>query len=262
MLELLPRDSSESAKLPGWSSQSRLYFEVPMKPVIDEYVLPKHPDSMFRDFPLKRKPELLLGVNKNEGMYFLVYYLSIQNAQFLKVDGTVTLPEEIRLAGQRKPLKGEVADFRWITASQILDEILIHPVTHHLASLYYGLPTDTNSPQMSYADPFHSRITGEEVMEKLDALTGDIDFICPTLNFAERVAEIPDSKVFLYSFEHRTSALDWPMWTGVMHGQEVEYVFGMPRSKAFVNKFYNFTSAERSVSDTVMKYWGNFAKYG
>ena len=66
----------------------------------------------------------------------------------------------------------------------------------------------------------------------------------------------------MYSFEHRTQNLGWPSWTGVMHGYELEYVFGMPFSETFQKQFYRFTDAERNLSNKIIKYWTNFAATG
>ena len=35
-------------------------------------------------------------------------------------------------------------------------------------------------------------------------------------------------RIFLYHFGHRTASSPWPPWAGVMHGDEIAYVFGDP----------------------------------
>ncbi|VEL22525.1 unnamed protein product [Protopolystoma xenopodis] len=100
------------------------------------------------------------------------------------------------------------------------------------------------------------------MMSRLDELAGDIDFRCPTLGFADAVARLPDAQVFLYEFRQATAAWPFPRWTGVMHGYEIEYVFGMPFSERFQAQFYPFTAIERQLSRKMMRFWANFARTG
>nr|QQY02606.1 cholinesterase [Cryptocotyle lingua] len=257
---------SQPSELFSWSTSSRLYFDVPFKAVVDGYMIPKHPDELFSPSfhaSLRRNPQVLLGVNKNEGMFFLLYGLLLNDESFLHEDGTVVLPDAIRLAAQRQPLSpgGSMADFHRIAAAQILPEDqLVHGISQ-LPPFTYGLPVDTNDTN-GYADPAVTKMTPELLMERLDTMTGEMDFICPTLNFAERVAQMEGSKVYLYEFRHRTEASTFPIWTGTMHGYEIEYVFGMPRSEKFQREFYQFNSKEKELSDEVMQMWTNFAKRG
>lgn len=61
----------------------------------------------------------------------------------------------------------------------------------------------------------------------------------------------------MYFYSHRSKYNPWPSWTGVMHGDEINYVFGEP-----FNPKYNYTDDERYFSRRIMRYWTNFAKYG
>ena len=67
------------------------------------------------------------------------------------------------------------------------------------------------------------------------------------------------SRIFLYKFGHRTEHSPWPAWSGVMHGDEIAYVFGDPlRSRPSLE----YTEAERALSGNMMAFWANFAKTG
>ena len=67
------------------------------------------------------------------------------------------------------------------------------------------------------------------------------------------------SRIFLYKFGHRTEHSPWPAWSGVMHGDEIAYVFGDPlRSRPALE----YTEAERTLSGNMMAFWANFAKTG
>ena len=66
-------------------------------------------------------------------------------------------------------------------------------------------------------------------------------------------------RLFLYQFAHRTENSPWPGWTGVMHGDEIAYVFGDPlRSSSPVS----YTDHETQLSKQMMTHWTNFAKTG
>ena len=64
-------------------------------------------------------------------------------------------------------------------------------------------------------------------------------------------------KVYLYLFEHRASNHPWPSWTGVLHGDEIAFIFGEP-----LNSTYGYNEKERQLSREMMAYWTNFAKTG
>lgn len=49
----------------------------------------------------------------------------------------------------------------------------------------------------------------------------------------------------------------WPSWTGVMHGDEINYIFGEP-----LNPTKNYQPVEADLSRRIMNYWANFAKTG
>lgn len=63
--------------------------------------------------------------------------------------------------------------------------------------------------------------------------------------------------VYLYLFDHRASNLAWPEWMGVIHGYEIEFVFGLPLEKRL-----NYTVEEEKLSRRMMRYWANFARTG
>lgn len=64
-------------------------------------------------------------------------------------------------------------------------------------------------------------------------------------------------KPYLYFFTHRSSVNPWPVWMGVMHGYEIEFVFGRP-----LNSSLGYTQAEVNMSRNFMKHWADFARTG
>uniref|UniRef100_A0A6P7GG35 Acetylcholinesterase-like n=1 Tax=Diabrotica virgifera virgifera TaxID=50390 RepID=A0A6P7GG35_DIAVI len=87
-------------------------------------------------------------------------------------------------------------------------------------------------------------------------VVGDYFFVCPTNDFAELAAE-RGMKVYYYYFTHRTSTSLWGEWMGVMHGDEIEYVFGHP-----LNLSLQFNSRERELSLKIMQVFTRFAGTG
>lgn len=63
--------------------------------------------------------------------------------------------------------------------------------------------------------------------------------------------------MYMYLYSHRTRSNPWPRWTGVMHGDEINYIFGEALNPAF-----DYTEEEKLFSRRMMRYWTNFAKYG
>ncbi|KAG7280423.1 hypothetical protein CRUP_028163 [Coryphaenoides rupestris] len=63
---------------------------------------------------------------------------------------------------------------------------------------------------------------------------------------------LPAGGVYLYLFDHRASNLAWPEWMGVIHGYEIEFVFGLPLEKRL-----NYTSEEEKLSHS-RKRWPLF----
>ncbi len=78
-----------------------------------------------------------------------------------------------------------------------------------------------------------------------------------------RYAEIalPSVTVYQYYFDHRSSCHPWPNWTGVLHGDEIAYVFGEPLKKE-ENLGFAYTQEEKQLSRDMMHAWANFAKTG
>lgn len=63
--------------------------------------------------------------------------------------------------------------------------------------------------------------------------------------------------VYMYLYNHRSKSNPWPKWTGVMHADEINYVFG-----EVLNPKLDYTDEEREFSRRIMRYWTNFARYG
>uniref|UniRef100_A0A915PZF7 Carboxylic ester hydrolase n=1 Tax=Setaria digitata TaxID=48799 RepID=A0A915PZF7_9BILA len=93
--------------------------------------------------------------------------------------------------------------------------------------------------------------------EQINQMVGDYFFTCDSVWLADHM-KTANGKIYVYYFDQRSSANPWPEWTGVMHGYEIEFVFGVP----LYNTTATYTSQERIFSEKMLKYWVNFATYG
>lgn len=233
------------------------YFDVYMRPVLDGKFLPDCPGTILSSIRSNRGPEVLMGNVAKEGMYWLLYGLGIRGINFLHENGTVTVPS-------LKDLKRAKIDYLQLVQTRFMSiGHLVNPFPA-IATMQYGF----NSPEIpkvtSYDTglKYNALISTLAFLDRLDDLSGEVDFICPTLLFARLLSKIEGSRVQFYSFMHRTMRNTFPEWTGVMHGYEIEYVFGMPFSQIFTSEYYNFTEQEAELSRRVMRYWANFARSG
>ncbi|KAM6225057.1 cholinesterase [Rhynchocyon petersi] len=187
-------------------------------PTVDGDFLTDMPDTLLQLGQLKNT-QILVGVNKDEGTAFLVY-----GAPGFSKDNESIITREQFKESLNMFFPG-VSDFG-------KESILFH----------YSDWVDDQRP--------------EHYREALDDVVGDYNIICPALEFTRKFSELGNN-AFFYYFEHRSSKLPWPEWMGVMHGYEIEFVFGLP-----LERRANYTKAEETFSRSIMKRWANFAKYG
>ncbi|XP_018319548.1 acetylcholinesterase-like isoform X2 [Agrilus planipennis] len=193
--------------------------EFPFVPVIDGAFLDEHPVRALQNKNFK-KTNLLMGSNTEEGFYFIIYYL------------TELFPKEENVYVNRQEFMRAVTE--------------LNPYVNGIARQAIVFEyTDWLNPD----DAVSNR-------DALDKMVGDYQFTCPVNEFAHRYSETGNN-VYMYQFRHRTVANPWPSWTGVMHADEIAYVFGEP-----LNPTKQYTPQEVDLSKRIMKYWTNFAKTG
>ncbi|XP_039997440.1 acetylcholinesterase [Xiphias gladius] len=218
-----------------WSALFRFSFV----PVVDGEVLPDTPEAMLNSGNFK-DTQILLGVNQDEGSYFLLY-----GAPGFSKDNESLISREDFLEGVKLSVPH---------ANDIGLEAVV---------LQYTDWMDENN--------------GVKNRDAMDDIVGDHNIICPLAHFARSYAQHNTLKanmggagfgmvnsgvnsqggVYLYLFDHRASNLAWPEWMGVIHGYEIEFVFGLPLEKRL-----NYTLEEEKLSRRMMRYWANFARTG
>ncbi|KAL5019674.1 hypothetical protein ScPMuIL_002566 [Solemya velum] len=193
-------------------------------PTTDNYFLTDSPSRLLQHGQLKNT-KILTGVNKDEYTYFLPYMF----------------PEHFTLH------KSEVRN-----RNEFLNAI--ESIIPSSTQNRYVLDGIVEEYEMSILES--KRRDFEEILADLG---GDYAFKCPVIALNREYAELSTEvdSVYFYSFDHRLSNNPWPDWMGVMHGYEIELVFGIP-----FRDFRNYTDAERALSAHMMKFWTNFAKTG
>ncbi|XP_060902246.1 acetylcholinesterase-like [Labrus mixtus] len=212
-------------KVDAWKLTSKTYdvftkpslIALPFVPVVDGDFLPDTVEALLSSGNL-RKQELLFGLNKDEGTYFLMYGVP---GFSLTGESLITRKDFLNAVG-----------LAMSDSSAVAREAAISEYTDW---------SDENN-----------KIKNRDL---LGSLVGDQMF-CSHLEFAERYSK-RGGKSFLYSFDHRSSVNPWPEWMGVMHGYEIEFVFGMP-----LNVSLGYTKNEVNMTKKFMKHWANFARTG
>ncbi|XP_030636561.1 acetylcholinesterase isoform X2 [Chanos chanos] len=216
-------------------------FRFSFVPVVDGVVLPDTPDAMISSGNFK-DTQILLGVNQDEGSYFLIY-----GAPGFSKDNESLISREDFLEGVKMSVPH---------ANEIALEAVV---------LQYTDWMDENNPLKN--------------RDAMDDIVGDHNVICPLQQFARAYAQLHtrhahhplklnlltvlclplyiSGGVYLYLFDHRASNLAWPEWMGVIHGYEIEFAFGLPLEKRL-----NYTAEEEKLSRRMMRYWANFARTG
>ena len=77
-------------------------------------------------------------------------------------------------------------------------------------------------------------------------------------DFSYANAMLPHVEVYQYYFNHRSSVHPWPKWMNVLHGDEINFVFGEPLNTTH----FSYTEEEKQLSRDMMTTWANFAKTG
>ena len=92
---------------------------------------------------------------------------------------------------------------------------------------------------------------------KIEKMISDMHYVCSSLDLKNSISV--SGHFYNYKFNKRSPlrmGKKAPKWFGVTHGDEMEFVFGMP----FVRS--SFQDADRKLSARVMNYWANFARTG
>ncbi|XP_053403602.1 acetylcholinesterase-like [Mercenaria mercenaria] len=225
IIDCLRRVPANEFHHPEWDTIDYGVVRFPFVPIIDGTFLQEDPEKSLRNGNFKKCP-VLLGHNTNEANFWLIYY-----HELFSLDS--------------EPM-----------VSQSYFDTLIDDIFHYHP--YY--PKLLNSfgkeaikfQYRNWLNPYDQKMNAWQI----DMAVGDFSFICPCVDFALHAASA-GSSVYYYVFEHRSTKHHWPEWSGVLHADEINFMFGEPTNKSF-----GYTEEEKIFSKKMMRYWTNFAKTG
>lgn len=191
-----------------------------------------------RDF--KKDMNVLIGSMKDEGTYWLPYYLLSPNMGF-HFNHTISAddPTNRALINRAQYTRSLQSFAPYFGDSELVKHALLHA---------YEEVSERTDPQ-------------EKLRDGVARFVGDFFFTCSLIEFADILADNIYGSVYMYYFTKRSSANPWPKWMGVMHGYEIEYIFGQPLRHGHLYAPSQLASEQR-FSETIMKYWANFALEG
>ena len=195
----------------------------PFVPVIDGEYLTDTPYNLVKNRTVPKK-DILIGSNKDEGSFWLLYYLSSVSAkdeslhiyqQFL--DGVDIIAYDLSQSNRERAIE-------LYTSEQIKD-------TSNIAAN----------------------------RDAVDRIVGDRSFTCPPWDLAHDLAN-QSQNVWYYYLTYRASNEVWPQWMGVIHGADCQWMFG--QALAEQTKQENFSDGDKQFAREIMSYISNFAKTG
>ncbi|XP_072015174.1 cholinesterase 1-like [Amphiura filiformis] len=202
------------------SLRSENFFDTFYAPVYDGTFIPEDPVDV-QDQGSFKQCELIVGSNSNEGNLFFFIY----RVPWFTEDGEGLLDYE-----------GYIEALRYILPKEF------HSFGLEAIAFQYR-PWKTPNNQSLLRDA-------------VDLVAGDYAFSCTSVELAKAYAR-EGNQVHYYRFEERPSNSPFPEWMGVLHGNEVPYIFGIPLDPSF-----GYSSREAELSRKLMRFWANFARTG
>lgn len=193
--------------------------EFAFTPIVDGVFLDDLPEKLLENHDFKRT-RLMMGSNKDEGTYFIIYYLT----NLFKNSEDVYLTREDFIKS-------------------------VYEITPNMS------PAERESIIYEYTDWLNpeDQISNRDAIDKI---VGDYYFTCHVNRLGEVYSSVGE-QVYMYYFVHRSTQNPWPKWMGVMHGDEINFIFGEP-----LNPALGYTNEEIALSRRMMRSWANFAKTG
>ncbi|XP_067118597.1 neuroligin-4, X-linked-like isoform X1 [Centruroides vittatus] len=193
-------------------------------PTVDGVVIPNEPLLIMEDAKsLFANYDLLLGVNRVEA-YF----------QF-----------------SSKEAKNGIESNR---RDRMLRTLVRNVFSYHLQQTFLTIVNEYTDWTRSVPHPIST------LEATADAL-GDALIVAPVIKVGNLHSFIT-TPTYLYVFNYKTEEGDYRYGFGCIHGEELPYVFGSPLIGTMTHFPQNYTENEVSLSETIMSYWLNFAKYG
>ncbi|XP_023230589.1 acetylcholinesterase-like [Centruroides sculpturatus] len=101
-----------------------------------------------------------------------------------------------------------------------------------------------------------AEIEYSEILKQTIKALGDAAFSCPISHLVERLSQY-DHTVYVYKFNHTRIKSLFKKWMGVLHNEDLHFVFGRPLLKQ-----KDYTEEEVLFSRRIIQLWTSFAKTG
>ncbi|KHN70682.1 Acetylcholinesterase 1 [Toxocara canis] len=206
----------------------------------DDYFFQGNVFTKLRKRDFKKDVSILIGSMKDEGTYWLPYYLLSPKMGF-QFNHTISADDPMNraLINRGQYTRSLESFIPYFGDSQLVKHALLHA---------YEQVSESSDPH-------------ERLRDGVARFVGDFFFTCSLVEFSDVLADNIYGSVYMYYFTKRSSANPWPKWMGVMHGYEIEYVFGQPLRQTHLYAAAQLASEQR-FSEVIMKYWTDFAVTG
>ncbi|WKX89168.1 hypothetical protein Q1695_008654 [Nippostrongylus brasiliensis] len=213
--------------------ENMLPMEWPFGPITydDNYFKGDVRRKLFND-EFKKDVSAIFGTVKDEGTFWLPYYLSDSGFSFFPDMGS---DSEANAA--------KIDESNYTASMQAFEG-------------YFG----KSSKAIEILKDGFKDLGDEETMYRdgVARFVGDFFFTCNLVEFVDHVAPKID-EAYMYYFKARSSANPWPKWMGVMHGYEIEYEFGYPLINSTA---YKQAEKDQTISEKFMQLIKEFVENG
>ncbi|XP_050684649.1 neuroligin-1-like, partial [Leptidea sinapis] len=138
--------------------------------------------------------------------------------------------------------------------SRILKAFVRNTYSFHLTEILATIINEYTDWERPVQHPVNIR---DETLEALS----DAQVVAPIVLTAD-LHSAKRRNSYVYVFDYQTKNGIYQQRQGCIHGEDLPYIFGAPLVGSLGHFPRNFTKAEIALSETVMLYWGNFAKTG
>jgi carboxylesterase type B len=192
--------------------------------VVDGFYLEDEPGVLLKTGRFK-KCSIITGTNLNEGNAFL-------KSSFPNDYNTPVAPRFNRIKFEQLLTSYFHYYPKYPTlASSSIQQIILYRYTN-------------------WTNPFNF----DSILANLDSAVGDFNYACPCTALCDYYASL-SLNVFRFFNTHLNSIGGHYKWLGVMHGEELPFVFGEPLTST------KFKTEEIDFSKILLAYWSNFMRY-
>ena len=168
-----------------WPNSSEV-AAYPWVPTVDGDFILNHPQTLLRKGHIN-PVNCILGCNKDEGSLTGVYFFDHSKD---KDSHAMSYEDFIKCEDK----------FDWDLSQEAKQQVQSFYSKHYIRDC---------------------SVVSEDCTQAFSALTGDRDFVWPTLELG-RVLRTAGSQAYFYYLTYRASNEVWPTWTGVIHGADLQ----------------------------------------